>query len=707
MTFRKTALALACALHAGLLSTVHAAEADQALQLDASTIVGQADGAAAERDSYQAKPSSAATRLELTPRQTPQSVSTITRAQLDDFKLTSVNDALKYTPGIAVQEVETDRTYFTARGFDITNFQYDGIGAPFVYGNLDGSIDTAPFERIEVVRGANGLMSGTGNPSATINFVRKRPTATPQARVDLTAGSWDKRRIDTDVSGPLTASGNVRGRLVYAHEDKNSYLDRYSREKNVFHGVLEADLSERTTLSLGHTLQKTAADSPMWGALPLYFSDGSATDFSRSTSTAADWAFWDNQEQRTFVELEHDLGNGWQAKGVLTRVEKEGDARLFYVYGTPDAASGLGLFSYPSLYEDDNRQWLADLYVSGPFALLGREHELVAGVNWSKSELDDVSHYGQGIGTPLPPLQDWRGDYPLPAFDAAVDGSSFEDKQKSAYAATRLSLADPLTLIAGARATWVDSEGESYGRARSREDDAITPYAGLVYDLSEQYSVYASYTEIFDPQTRLDASGERLDPVEGRSFELGVKGELFDGRLNVAAATFKTYQDNMAESAGFVGGRQIYDGVDYLSEGYELELSGELLPGLQASAGYTFVDVQDAEHRHAKTYAPKHLLRAATTYRLPQLPQLKVGANLSWQDAIHRDVSLADGSTGKIEQDSYALVGLMASYDIDPNWSVAANLNNLTDEKYISSLYWEQGYYGAPRNASMTVSWKY
>ncbi|MNQ64958.1 Ferric-pseudobactin receptor precursor [compost metagenome] len=253
----------------------------------------------------------------------------------------------------------------------------------------------------------------------------------------------------------------------------------------------------------------------------------------------------------------------------------------------------------------------------------------------------------------------------------------------------------------------MDSEGESYGRARSREDDAITPYAGLVYDLSEQYSVYASYTEIFDPQTRLDASGERLDPVEGRSFELGVKGELFDGRLNVAAATFKTYQDNMAESAGFVGGRQIYDGVDYLSEGYELELSGELLPGLQASAGYTFVDVQDAEHRHAKTYAPKHLLRAATTYRLPQLPQLKVGANLSWQDAIHRDVSLADGSTGKIEQDSYALVGLMASYDIDPNWSVAANLNNLTDEKYISSLYWEQGYYGAPRNASMTVSWKY
>ncbi|WP_332820977.1 TonB-dependent siderophore receptor, partial [Pseudomonas sp.] len=203
MLCRKTRLAVAIA---AACSFNHALAADgESLQLEAQTVVGSADSA--QPDSYKAAPSSAATKLELTPRQTPQSISTISGAQLQDFKLSSVNDALKYTTGIQVQEVETDRTYYSARGFDITNFQYDGVGIPFVYGNVEGDLDTAIFERVEVIRGANGLMSGTGNPSATINFVRKRPTLAPQARIDLSAGSWDKRRIDVDVSGALSESG--------------------------------------------------------------------------------------------------------------------------------------------------------------------------------------------------------------------------------------------------------------------------------------------------------------------------------------------------------------------------------------------------------------------------------------------------------------------------------------------------------------------
>lgn len=705
---KKTGLAtcVASALSLGLLQGAIAQESSDAAVLDTLTVVG--DSKEAEQDSYKAKSSSAATKLDLTPRETPQSISTITRAQLDDFKLTSVNDALKNTTGISVEEVETDRTYFTARGFDITNFQYDGLGTPFVYGNLDGSIDTAPFERIEIVRGANGLMTGTGNPSATVNFVRKRPTLEPQARIDLTAGSWDLRRIDTDVSGALTESGNVRGRVVYANENKNSYLDRYSREKNVFHGVLEFDLDDSTLFSLGHTLQKTDSNSPMWGALPLVDSAGQPTHLSRSTSTSSDWAYWDNQENRTFAELSHRFDNGWEAQGVLTRVEKRGDSKLFYVYGTPNAQTGLNLAAYPSQYKDENKQWIADLYVSGPFALAGREHELMLGVNWSKSNLDDDSYYGRGIGTALPPMSEWDGNYPEPPFDASTAGSTFEDKQKSVYSAARFSLTDKLSLIAGARATKLDSDGDSYGVKKKRSDDDITPYAGLVYDINDLFSVYASYTEIFDPQSKLDADGGRLAPIEGTSYETGIKGELFDGRLNVSAAVFKTKQDNIAENAGFnpVTGRQVYAGANYLSEGYEFEVSGEVLPGLQAVAGYTYVDIQDENHGHGKTYVPKHLVRASATYRVPSLEQLKVGASVNWQDDIHRDVDIG-GRLARVEQDAYAVVNLMASYDIDPHWTVSANLNNLTDEKYLASLYWDQGYYAAPRNASMSVSWKY
>ena len=696
MFSRKTRLAVAIAA-ACSFSHVLAAD-DTAVQLDAQTVVGSSD--AAQPDSYKAAPSSAATKLELTPRQTPQSISTITGAQLQDFKLSSVNDALKYTTGIQVQEVETDRTYYSARGFDITNFQYDGIGVPFVYGNVEGDLDTAIFERVEVIRGANGLMSGTGNPSATINFVRKRPTLAPQARVDLTAGSWDKRRIDADVSGALNDSGSIRGRVVYANENKDSYLDRYSREKNIFHGVIEVDLDDSTLFTLGHTLQKSDANSPMWGALPLNFSDGSATDYSRSTSTSTDWAYWDMQENRSFAELAHNFANGWQAKAVLTHVEKKGDSSLFYVYGTPDRDTGLGLFSYPSEYQEKNKQLIADLYASGPFALAGREHELVVGGSWSKSELEDMSWYDSSTGTALPPLEDWRGSYPRPLNDAGTNGSDFTDRMQSVYSAARWSLSDSLSLITGVRVVDVDSDGTSYGSSKSTSyNNEVVPYAGLIYDLNEQYSVYASYTEIFDPQTKQDSSGNRLAPVEGVNYEAGIKAELLDDKVNLSLAVFRTEQDNVAAVAGMNAGTTFYKGEKGItSEGYEVEVSGELLQGLQATAGYTFVDIRDAEDQHAVTYSPKHMLRASSTYRIPGLEQLKVGASMSWQDDIRNGIA---------EQDAYALVNLMASYEIDRNWTVSANLNNLTDEKYLTSLYWTQAYYGAPRNASMTVSWNY
>lgn len=701
-TYLAVAIATACNINTAL------AEEPGKIELDAQTVVGS-KLESSEPDSYQAPASRSATKLELTPRQTPQSISTITSAQLRDFHLTDINAALKTTTGITVEEVETDRTYFTARGFDISNFQFDGVGIPFTSGNQDGSIDTAIFERIDILRGANGLLSGTGNPSATVNFIRKRPTVTPQARIDLTAGSWDKRRIDADVSGALTDTGNIRGRAVYAHENKNSYLDRYGREKHVFYGVLEADLTDSTLLAVGHSVDKNNANSPMWGALPLLDSAGRPTRLSRSTSTAADWSWWDNQEERTFAELTHTFTNGWQAKGSVTHMKKKSDSQLFYVYGTPDANTGLGLFAYPSEYDSVTRQWIGDFSVSGPFSLAGREHELVVGANWYKSEVDEESRYGRGIGTPLPPISDWTGDYPKPPFDASVNGGTYEDKQKSLYSAARFSLTDKLSFIAGARSIDLETAGFSYGQERSRQDDTLLPYAGVVYDLTDEYSLYASYTEIFNPQKEVGRDLNRLDPVEGENYEVGIKGELLDGRLNVSAAMFKTKQSNVAEARGkdLASNLDVYEGVDYLSEGYELEVSGEILPGWQAMAGYTYVDIQNPDHSHGRTYAPKHMLRASTSYRLPQLPQLKVGANLSWQDDIFLDVALADGSPGKIRQDSYALVGLMANYDIDPNWSVSANLNNLTNEKYISSLYWDQGFYAAPRNASMTLSWKY
>lgn len=662
-------------------------------------------------DNYTVSTVTGATRLPLSLRETPQSVSVITRAQMDDFGMNNINDVLGRTTGISVEKIETDRTYYGARGFDITNFLTDGLGMPFANGGQEGDIDTAIYDHIEVLRGANGLLSFTGNPSATVNFVRKRPTADPQGSLGATVGSWNNRRLDADISGPLNTSRSVRGRAVLADQQSDSYLDRYAVHKKVAAVMLEADLGSDTLLSAGLTWQKNSPKSPMWGALPLYNTDGTPTDYARSTSTAADWSHWDIANTQSYLSLARDLSNGWSVKATLNHRRIAGASELFYVYGTPDATTGLGLFSYPSRYNSTESQYYADVYASGPFELGGREHELVLGVNAGKSDVDQLSGYSADIGTPLPPLWDWDGRYRKPSFDAYYQGAQFHIRRRSAYATARWHLTDALKLITGASITHIRSTGENYGVAHAYEKTKATPFVGAVYDLGAHYSLYASYAKLFNPQTEVDINNRVLDPVTGDNVEAGIKGAWMDDRLNASLAVFRSRQNNYAESVGInpATGQSYYRGINATSTGYEFDLAGSITADWEASAGFTQLGIEDDRNRNVRTYVPRRVLRVTTTYRLPWLPGLKVGGSLRWQDRIVRDQGATDTQGREIftHQGSYALLGAMARYDFDPSWSATLNVDNLSNRKYIASLYWAQGYYGAPTNWQLNVSYRF
>lgn len=678
--------------------------APAATDLDRIVVSGQRDG-------YSAEPTPAATGLALTRREIPQSISVLTRTQLDDFGLDNLNDALDLATGVNVERVENTRTYYTARGFDITNFQRDGLGIPLPYGVQNGDIDTAPYERIEVLRGANGLMSGTGNPSATVNFVRKRPTADFEAQMRATVGSWERVRLEADVAGPFDAEARVRGRAVAAWEDGASYLDRHRLEKAVAYGAIEADLGAGTRLLAGILHQRNDADGPLWGALPLYYSDGTPTDYDRSTSTAADWSFWDTRETRAFVELAHALAGGWELRAAVNHERLLEDTQLFYVYGTPDRATGLGLFSYPSDYEGEFDALQADLRLVGGFALGGRTHDVVAGLSRADGAMRETSWYGNDIGTPLPPLEQWAGRYPKPAFDAFSAGSDFDYRRDTVYATVRWNLGERFKLITGANRAHVRMDGESYGEPHDSDEARTTPFAGVVWDVAPAYSLYVSYGEIFAQQTETGADGRVLPAIEGDNAEAGIKAGWFDGRLHASAAVFRVHQDNLAESVGFdpALGRTVYVPSDAVSQGYELELAGELGEHVSLSAGFTHLAIEDDDGAATRTYVPRHTLRMAAMWRVPRIEGLRLGVSARWQDDIHREQSLllADGSPVVTRQEAYTVVGLVAGYRFAGRWEATLNVDNLTDAKYVPSLYWEQGYYAAPRSASLTVAYRF
>ncbi|MDT8880461.1 TonB-dependent siderophore receptor [Halomonas saccharevitans] len=687
--------------------TLLAQETASAEELETVTVEAEALSLVTEgADDYRVAQTSTATRLDLTPRETPQSVSTVTRAQIEDFNLHTINDVLESAPGVTVERPETDRTYYTSRGFEISNFQVDGLRLPMPYNNVHGDIDTAVYDRVEVVRGATGLMSGSGNPAATVNFVRKRPTATPHASVTGSLGSDDHRRLALDVSGPLDDEGRVRGRLVAAGQDSDSYLDRLHRERGVLYGVLEADLTDSTQLALGHTWQQNDTDSNMWGALPLYDSAGNPTDYDRSTSSAPNWSYWNGETQRSFVELTQRLSDDWSLKGTVTHLDMVSDTELFFIGTVPDADTGrIPNSFYLSKYDRHLEQWVADVHAKGDVEAFGRTHQLVLGSDWSQSRNQQSSLYA-AASEDLPPLDEWDGDYPEPDFGDPDFVNDATIKERSLYGTGKLDLADRWTAVVGARMSWLDTVGEQYGSSQDTTlDHELTPYAGLIYDVTDRASLYASYTEIFTPQTEMDRSGQYLDPIEGASYEMGLKADVFDGGADAALAVFRTEQNNVAQVIDNIGGRDVYAGADGItSEGVEVTLAGELAPGWQASAGYTYLDIEDADGEATNTYIPRHLVQATTSYRPASLAALKVGARLRWQDDIERERDNADGKT---RQDAYALVDLMASYDFSDSLTGSLNVNNVTDEKYLTSLKWDQGFYGAPRHVMANLTWTY
>ncbi|MDB5969605.1 MAG: TonB-dependent siderophore receptor [Hydrocarboniphaga sp.] len=689
--------------------------ADKAVVLDTVTVTEAADKA------YTVDGSASATKLPLSLRDTPQSVTVVTRQRMDDQNLQSMRDVLDNTTGVYSYAYDSERVVFTSRGFIIDNTLYDGVPvAPGLNaGSTDATLDTALYERIEIVRGATGLMTGAGNPSAAVNLVRKHADSEIFiGSASLSYGSWDDFRSTADISTPLSSDGKIRARVVGVYQNRDSYMDLYKNEKQVFYGIVDADLSPNTRLSVGYDYQQTLPQGNTWGSFPLFFSDGTRTDWPRSVTTATDWSYWNNKTQTAFAELNHQFGNGWSLRSTVSRRATDGNANLFYVFGFPDKQTGEGLYPYAYRSDDHGRQNSVDAYLSGPFELFGRKHELVVGGMGSWLHVDSYE-YQPGDLADVGNFYEWDGSYPEPEFASEGDYiARVRTRQSAAYTALRLSLADPLKLIAGARySTWKSSDYYVYDGPDAAEQDyrRVTPYAGLIYDLNKTYSAFASYTKIFNPQKYQRQDGSYLDPLDGYSTEIGIKGEHFGGRLNTALTLFDTRQDNVAvtdfgEDVNDDPMRQAYLEADGTrTRGFELEANGEVLKDWNLSLGWSHYTMQDTDGATVKGYIPRTMVRAFTTWTLPgALHELSIGGGLNWQSDNYVTVesSLA-GDTAQVKQGSFIQASLMARYQITPHLSAQLNGNNLLDKKYYVVDEYGNLYYGEPASAMATLRYDF
>lgn len=662
-------------------------------------------------------------------RRTPQPVTVLSRQALDDRFLPDLHEVLLNVPGVTVDYVDSERVTYHSRGHQIDAIQFDGVTVSHG-GSIFVQPDTAVLDRVEILRGSAGLLRGSGNPSATVNLVRKRPTAEFQASAGVTLGSWERRRFEGDISGPLIASGALRGRLVAVADEKEFFQRAREEDRKVLYGAIEGDLSSRTVLSVSY--QYTDLDaSGAWGNLPANF-DGSQLNLPRSTYLGADWNQWNRYNQQAMVEVEHRFDSRWKIKlsAAEIRLKMDGDDGFKQTsFSRPGGATDPYLLNVSaSIYGGDaSEQRVFSVVADGPFRLFGREHQMLFGAESLRVETTGTSGYWNINAMTGVDIRTWDPYASMPepfiGSDPAANyfaGNVNFTRQKGVYATTRLSVADPLTAILGARLSWWEYEVPSQPASDYDIDRETTPYLGLVYDIARDWSAYASYTEIFTPQNAYDVNGSILDPIRGEDYEAGIKGEHFDGRLNTTLAAFRINNVGRAmEDTATPNPCLPYypnahcrsaDGKTR-SEGWEVEATGEILRGWQITGGYTHTRTRYLRDpgaanigRPLRTLDPKHLLRLFSTYRFDgRLNGLVVGGGVQAQSDIY-----ATSGSVVYPQAGYTIYNAMAGYRFEQGLRLQLNLNNLTDKVYYRKVgSGVNNYYGDPRNVMLSLQYAF
>lgn len=676
-------------------------------------------------------PIATATPLGLSIRETPQSVSVITQQRMQDQGLSTIAQVMAQTPGITLFSLGSERTGFTSRGYSITNYQLDGVSTHSENLGLNAIpsqslADMALYDRIEVLRGASGLMTGAGDASGAINMVRKKPTAQFQASVEGELGSYAERRAMADIAGPLNEARTVRGRLVTLYEEGDSIIDGYSRDKQVVYGVVEADLSADTKLTAGVTHQRKRSNGSLsYLGFPLFYSNGAMTDLPRSFSPAATSNRFGTNSTDLFATLEHALANDWKLKISANRVQSSQEERAVYLNvsaGFPDQATGDGL-RLSADYRDYQLQVNSvDVNVRGPFSAFGRQHELVLGMDYSEFQSTTDGRFDKSIqGTPAN-LYRWNRTA-TPVFGKTFVTYDSTRRQASAYAASRFTLSERLKLIAGAKVLRYSenyiSDAPSvnfYSASPASESRVFTPYGGLVFDIDGTHSAYASYSTIYQPQAQQDRYGKLLAPREGKTLEAGVKSGWLDGRLNTSAALYQIRQSNLAESdPGYTvpgtnnPANRAIKGAK--TQGVDLEATGALTPSWNISASWSYSQTENNSGKAILTTFPRHLVKLWTTYRLPgELNRLTIGGGMNWQSRVYSDIDAWQiNSTLHWEQKAYSVASLMARYDVNDKLSATVNVANLFDKQYTASVsdWWYSGMYGPARKVALTVRYQF
>lgn len=666
-------------------------------------------------NSYGYKASKAATGLELSILRTPQSTDALTYKNLKQSPSASyeANEALNRIVGISFRKRDPERFEIHSRNTEVDSISIDGVNLQSSqYNGISeiGLTDTAIIDRIEIVRGATGLMKGAGEPSANINLVRKVPHATKDfTRLGLSAGSWKFKRADLDASYALNEARSIKARLNVALQDRNYFIDRYKSKKAVLSGVVDFNIGDSSLLRVGADYIDNKNKSVMLTGLFKKDSLGNHVNLPYSANYAPSWATSNSKINTQFANFRHIFANDFELELNYSHQNFKQDWLRFDI---DDETYLNGEFSkaYSVLTKADRNINVLSAKLSGDYKVANIPNQFAITLQSNISKMDfNLSKVKEAPG--IWDSFDFSGRFfegkfnqGKPSYELA-DTAYMKTTQNSISFINNTELTDKLSALLGFRLTQfkrsTNSDKEAWFEKEDYKTTNLSKYFGLTYEYIDGHAGYVSITDIFTPQSELDVNKKRLEPIIGTNYEVGLKSQFFDKNLNANLAVFETRRDKVASFL-----KQSDDGFTWFYEpvngaktrGFELGLSGNI-DKLNIYGGYTYAVAKNHKKEPLNTYIPTKTLKFALDYEL--MSKLNIGGDYSWRNTTH----LMVGNT-KYETPSYGIVNLYASYKISPKFQVQANINNALNKKHILND-WGRYTNGEPRNFMFRTEYQF
>ncbi|WP_079278112.1 TonB-dependent siderophore receptor [Pseudomonas aeruginosa] len=639
----------------------------------------------------------------------------ITREQIDDTASKTVQQAMRYTPGIFTGQVGASNRYdyVVMRGFadnSVDNIYLDGLKAMGDSGTFSSmQVDPYFLERIDVLKGPSSVLYGRSLPGGLVALTSKKPLYEDYRQITGSIGNMGQKEMGFDFSGPLDEEKRIAYRLIGLGKGSDTQFDHVKEERYAIAPTLAIDFSDDTTLTLQGYLQHDPNGGyhggvPADGTLSHHNGRHISREFFDGEPSKDDF----DRTQRMFgYQLEHRIDDVWSARQNFRYLDSDVDLSQVYAYGW-SASEPNKLNRYFSGAREHLQAYIVDNMLQAEFATGAARHTLLTGLDYQRRRT--VVDWRSGSASALDAFNPVYGDDAISYFPD--DNHTRRLEQTGVYLQDLIDI-DQWRFSLGLRQDWVSVTDKNRSTGSKADDDweKFTGRIGALYLFDNGLAPYVSYSESFNPNAYSDASGTPLAPTEGKQWELGLKFQAPGSNSFYTASLFHITQENVASKEPQ---DNFYTSVgEVRSQGLELEAHTQLSDNLKLLGSYTYTDITytkslDGNQGHTPNQAPKHMasLWADYAFDAGPLSGLSIGGGARYVGETWAD------KENTLRVPDYTLVDARIGYDLGKiglkGLDVSLNANNLLDKDYVASCYsLDFCYFGEKRNVTATVNYQF